>query len=260
MNLHRKTWPIGLPQKTKLFLLNRLLHRFLKLGLALFLLGVPSLAQDFSEEPGFREGKSPYLDYGDFDTERDEEKEELFYKYGRFFGVGLGLGYQQAMGNRGLLYEPGFPRIDIKVLYWFDFNWSLILGVGFASHDFVYENVANSVRLTSFETQLRYSIDTKNLSDALTFASPYFSLGVGAISKTQNTGTQTQADSDSTISMNFGAGLEFPIAHKKSYLLLDGRYYTQSFVDSAETEAYSRVTPNLNGGFLNLSLSIVFTW
>src|SRR4051794_33185738 len=62
---------------------------------------------------------TPFTEYGEFNEEADEEADTQFFQHGRFFGVCLGLGYESVSGNRGALWQGGFPVFDFKLQYWF---------------------------------------------------------------------------------------------------------------------------------------------
>ncbi len=212
------------------------------------------------EEPGLFDQSTPYLEYGDFSINEDDDADSLYFQYGRFFGLSLGLGYQSATGNRGLLYAPTFPRFDLKMHYWFDFQLAMNIGIFFASHTFESDGT-NNVRLLGYGVDLKYSFDVRNASAPISFSNPFLVAGVGSISKTISTITRSTTDMDSTLSINFGAGLEFPIVFKKTYFILDTRYHTQNFDDSNDTEYRdSKGIPDLTGGFFTVSGHILFTW
>ena len=84
------------------------------------------------EEDDF--SNTPFTEYGEFNEEADEEADANFFAHGRFFGVSLGLGFEGVTGNRGLLYQGGFPMVNGKIHYWFDFNFALDMDFYFASH------------------------------------------------------------------------------------------------------------------------------
>jgi hypothetical protein len=211
------------------------------------------------EEPGLFDQSTPYLEYGDFNMNDEEDADTLYFQYGRFFGLSLGLGYQAATGNRGLLYTPAFPRFDLKVHYWFDFQTAMNIDIAYASHTYDL-NGTNNVRLMSYGVSLKYSFDVRNAAAPIAFSNPFLIAGVGAISKTETTITTSTIDSDSTFSVNFGAGLEFPITHKRTYFILDGRYHTQNFLDTNDTVFNTKGLPDLSGGFFSITGSILFAW
>ena len=220
--------------------------------------GVPTGAK--KEDTGLFDQSSPYLDYGDFNMNEEENQDALYFQYGRFFGISLGLGYETATGNRGKLYDPAIPRFDIRIHYWFDFNFAMDLGVFFANHSFTYDQVAYQTKFIGYGMHLKYYFDTKDSSAAITFANPFIEAGVGAWSMSQTKFGNLTPDTDSTLSVDFGGGLEFPIVQKKTYMILEALYHTQSFADSNDTEDYVDRVPNLNGGFFTLIAHFMFVW
>ncbi|MBS1958947.1 MAG: hypothetical protein JST80_05700 [Bdellovibrionales bacterium] len=213
------------------------------------------------DEPTLFDQYSPYLDYGDFNSSEEEDSDTLYFQYGRFFGISLGLGYETATGNRGLLYDAALPRFDLKVHYWFDFQFAMAMGIWFATHTFEYNNNANSVKLTGYYIDLKYYFDVRNASSVITFANPHLLIGFGAISKTEtHSAASFTPGNDSTLSLSFGAGFEFPIVYKKTYFILDMRYWTQSFQDTDEVDRYKDRVPDLQGGFFTLMGHFMFTW
>jgi hypothetical protein len=163
------------------------------------------------------------------------------------------------------LFDQSTPYLeygdfDLKMHYWFDFQLAMNIGIFFASHTFESDGT-NNVRLLGYGVDLKYSFDVRNASAPISFSNPFLVAGVGSISKTISTITRSTTDMDSTLSINFGAGLEFPIVFKKTYFILDTRYHTQNFDDSNDTEYRdSKGIPDLTGGFFTVSGHILFTW
>lgn len=220
----------------------------------------PPAAISKPEESTLFDQYSPYLDYGDFNSREEEDADTLYFQYGRFFGVSLGGGYQSATGNRGNLYNAALPRFDLKVHYWFDFQFAMAMGVWFATHNFDFDSSTYSAKLSGYNFELKYYFDVRNASAPITFSNPHLIVGIGAINKTQtSTGTGGGGSPDSTLTVNFGAGFEFPISHKKTYFLLDVRYWTQEFQDSG-TDEFAPRAADLSGGFVSLLAHLMFTW
>lgn len=221
--------------------------------------GAPTGAAPKKDDNGLFDQSTPYLEYGDFNINDDDDADTMYFQYGRFFGLSLGLGYESATGNRGLLYTPAFPRFDLKVHYWFDFQLAMNMGIFFASHSYESGGI-HSVKLIGYGVDLKYYFDVRNASAVLSFSNPFLIGGVGSVSKTETTATGVAPDTDSTFSVNFGAGLEFPVVHKKTYFILEGRYHTQNFLDSNEVTFQSRGISDLTGGFMTFMGHILFTW
>jgi len=191
-----------------------------KLALLILFLGSTAFAQAQApapaapapkkDEPGLFDQTTPYLEYGEFNSSDEDEADTMYFQYGRFFGISLGLGYEGATGNRGLLYTPAFPRFDMKVHYWFDFQLACNIGIFFASHTFDNSGL-NRVRLIGYGFDLKYYFDVRNASAPITFSNPFLIAGIGSMSKTESAPSTVNTDVDSTFSVSFGAGLEFPI-------------------------------------------------
>jgi hypothetical protein len=244
-----------------------------RLFLLIVLLGTSSYAQNRAsadananpasppkkEDSGLFDQSTPYLEYGEFNMNEDDDADTMYFQYGRFFGLSLGLGYEGTTGNRGLLYTPAIPRFDLKVHYWFDFQLAVNLGIFLASHTFDNSGI-NRVRLIGYGADLKYYFDVRNASAPLTFSNPFLIAGIGSINKTETSPTSVSTDVDSTFSVNFGGGLEFPIVYKKTYFILEARYHTQNFNDSIDTSFQSRGIPDLTGGFFTLMGHFLFTW
>ena len=221
----------------------------------------PAIPSGKKEETELFDQSSPYLEYGDFNMAEEENQDALYFQYGRFFGFSLGLGYQTATGNRGKLYDPAIPRFDIRIHYWFNFNFALELGLFMANHSFKYENTTFETKFIGYGMHLKYYFDVRDASAALTFSNPFLSGGIGAWSMSQTKVGSTQPDKDSTLSLDIGGGLEFPIVYKKTYFILEALYHTQSFADSnGNNNEFGNRVPDLNGGFITLMGHFMFVW
>jgi hypothetical protein len=221
--------------------------------------GASTVPSGKKDENNLFDQSSPYLEYGDFNSNEDEDTDTLYYQYGRFFGISLGLGYESATGNRGKIYNSAFPRVDIALQYWFDFNFAMDLDVFFANHSYTYNGSSTAVKLIGYGMDIKYYFDVRNASAPLSFANPFLIFGAGAISKSE-TSVTSAGGADSTFSVGLGAGLEFPISYRKTYFTLQGKYNTQSFADTVTTNFQSQGAPDLSGGFFSLSGGLLFVW
>lgn len=220
------------------------------------------------EEDDFR--PTPYTSFGEFNDE-EESEDTRFFQYGRFFGVSLGLGYEGATGNRGALFTGGIPAYELRVHYWFDFNFALTLGIYSAKHQYtgLRENSADNEQskhdfsLFKFGAELRYYFDTRDATAPVTFAGPFLTVGVGQYTKTENDiSDPTTVAKDNAFGLSVGAGLEFPLKPRKSYLNLETKFHSVSFNDTglSVTTAGSKVTPDTSGLFFTVMASILFTY
>lgn len=218
-------------------------------------------------------GDTPFTRYGEFNDEEEEAADTAFFQYGRLFGVSLGAGFEGVSGNRGALYQGGFPQVELKVHYWFDFNFGLDLTVSTVQHTYEikdpttpqslvgrYKAVINRLGL-----DMKYYFDTKDLSAPISFANPYIFAGFGAFSKSEtSTASSSDADIDSKLGFTAGAGLEFTIKPKKSYFYIEGKAHAVQFEDTtSDVLAGTTSSPHLadrTGFFYAFSAGVLFTW
>jgi hypothetical protein len=200
-----------------------------------------------------------YGSFGTNDITLDDEQDTLYMQYGKFFAIGLGLGVQEWTGNRGKLYEPAFPRLDVKVQVWLDFQFALELGLFYASHSFVSDDLPWTANMLGYGAALKYYFDTRDASAPVTFSNPFLVVGAGNMNKTVSSPTASAVDAESAFTFNFGGGLEFPLKHRASYVTLELRYNTVNFNDKFSSE-FSDKVPNLTGGFFNAMIGVLFVW
>ena len=215
------------------------------------------------EEEDFR--TSPYGEYGSFNEDKEEEEETRFFHHGRLFGVSAGGGMNFVSGNRGAAWQGGLPLIDLRLHYWFDFN--LAADFQFTTVPHSYPDLATgsgryNVTMIRLGGDLKYYLDIKDLSAAITFANPYFLVGVGAYTKSEvNLNIANTPNSDTAIGISGGLGFEFPLKPKKIFLNLEGRTHFVAFQDN-----YSSSVPVLfgvddfTGLFWSATLSLLLTW
>ena len=222
--------------------------------------GPPSMVAPKKEESGLFDTSTPYLDYADFSLNEEEAEDTQYFQYGRYFGVSLGLGYQTATGNRGKLYTAAMPRIDARIQYWFGFNFAADMGIFLADHTYFNGSANTRVKMIGYGVHLKYYFDVKDASAVISFSNPHLIGGLGVISKNESTSLNTSTpDTDSTFSVDFGAGLEFPIIYKKTYFNLEVLYHTQNFIDTDEDQNPGNL-PDRSGGFLTLMGHFMFVW
>jgi hypothetical protein len=211
--------------------------------------------------------KTPFTEYGSFNEDEDEDAETRFMQYGRLFGVSLGAGTEGATGNRGQLWRGGFPLLELKMHYWFDFQLGMDLVFATANHT---QNAPSSsavgstvnVNTTRIGMDVKYYFDVKNLSAPISFCNPYILAGVGSMSKTEsNDADSTLNNSDSALYLSGGVGLEFAIKPRKTYFELEGHVMTATFKDTNDNLSYQdQGLGDLSGLFYTISGSVVFTW
>jgi len=214
-----------------------------------------------SEEEDY--STTPFTSYGEFNETEDEDADSKFFQYGRFFGVSLGLGAQFLDGNRGALWQGGFPMVDFKLHYWFDFQMALDLGF-FTAQQFFDTTALGmghvDINMVHVGVDVKYYFPTKNLSSALSFANPYLLAGAGSYTKTQNSQAQGTQDPDTSLGITLGVGLEFVMSPRKSFFEIEAKGHFIVFKDTYTTNFQAVGIKNLTGNFYTISGSVLFTW
>jgi hypothetical protein len=206
---------------------------------------------------------APFNDYAEFNEEEEETEDVRFYQNGRFFGVSIGTGFEGVTGNRGLLWQGGFPVIDFRVHYWFNFNMAMDMGFFNAPHNFFAKNQGDAVDVKLFQVgiNIKYYFDTKNLSAPISFANPYVLLGGGAYTKTESSVSAQTQTPETTVGIGFGGGLEFAIKPKKVAFSIESKIHFVTFKDTyLDKYKTSNSLPDLTGFFYTLTGSVLFTW
>ncbi len=211
---------------------------------------------------------TPFTQYGEFNEQQDEDEDARFLQSGRFFGFSLGGGYQGATGNRGALWQGGFPVIDFRMHYWFDFNFALSLGFHLAPHFYEAAGIAapaetigsSTVNFSRVGVDIRYYFDVKDVTAAIAFMNPYIQVGLGSYSKTETNVASGLPSNDNAFGLGTGGGLEFVLSPRKSFLQIDGKLHMVSFIDVDTTRFTGDGLDDLSGYFYTITTSIMFTW
>jgi hypothetical protein len=207
---------------------------------------------------------SPYMQYGEFNEEKEEEEDAQFFQFGRFFGVSLGLGYETADGNRGAVWRGGFPLVDFKLHYWFNFDFALDLNFYYAPHSFLNSDGVSSTNLNIIRggIDLKYYFDTKNIAAPIAFANPYLVLGAGEYSLTESAASisgNTTPENSNSFGIDAGAGFEFAIKPRKTYFTLEGKIHFVHF-DSDNDGNFAPQLADSSGNLYTFVAGVLFNW
>ena len=268
------------------------------LKLFFILLFCPLLALGQSDDQITREIEDDLDTSGDIFTDFNEDLEsaqvledERFYRYGRFFSVNVGGGFTTFTGNRGVAYTDSPPTFHLSANYFINFQSAILLGVEYSKHTMVLDTKVNGYQdiprlgavvtdMTRVFTGYKYYIDTTDLGTAITYSNPHL---IGRFEYWYQTNKFIDQEDiiprqkGGGIGMGVGAGLEFPIELKKSYVSVQALYHVVNFFDRF-TQDYRQVVDNtstggvdesegstfgyddLTGNVLSLIISYNFTW
>lgn len=211
--------------------------------------------------------QGPFSDYGEFDSSEDEAADEKFFQFGRFFGIGIGTGFTTATGDAGKIYQGGFPTVDLRLAYWFDFQFALQLSVQNSSHNYdISPDGLTNTNLFRTLVAIKYYFDTKDLSAPITFIGPHLIAGFGYYQRTDNVGSGSNNALDQTTvsssaaGFNAGLGFELTMKPKKTYLQIETLGHFINFPDGNDGHFSGVKIATRNGIWLSTTVSLMFTW
>ena len=208
--------------------------------------------------------------FSDFNEDVEQSKimeDERFYRYGRFFSFQLGLGTTTFTGNRGLAYEDQDPSFNLGVSYFINFHNAVTLGVEYSQHNMFIgiptllndTQPIGNVQVGMLRTFMgyRYYIDTGDLGTAITWSNPYLT---GRIEYWYQKNKYIDADNIDSLGggglgTSIGAGLEFPVQIRESYVGLELLYHSVNFFDKYTSDY--QAADGSNGGYEDLSGDVI---
>lgn len=207
------------------------------------------------------EAFDPFSDYSEFDEASDEEADINFFRNGRFFTVGLAGGNRSFTGNFSKTYAQG-PAYGLYVTYFFDLRTAFSLGyitgdhaVAFTTNDFT-KRYSGNVSLTTMNFDFKYYFNTQNITRGLADLNPYGILGFAQYYRTYSLDNFDGANSDATMGVDLGLGLEIPMMRKKSFLGIQAVYHSVSFSDESKefVSGAEKLDMTMSGDFINILL------
>ena len=232
--------------------------------LPLFLLSFSSIAHGQTEHKSYLlaqtdpdESYDPFTDYSEFDEESDEEADINFFRNGRFFTVGLATGYRGFTGGFADAYG-GAPTFGLFLSYFFDLRLAFNLGFQTGDHAVNFKtnvkSYSGNVSITSVNFDLKYYLNTQNVTRGLADLNPYIIGGLGQFYRTYTISGLDGYSRDSTMGLNVGAGIEIPLMRKKAFLGIQAVYHYVNFEDENKSyvQGSEKLEQNLAGDFYDL--------
>lgn len=215
------------------------------------------------------EAYDPFSDYSEFDEASDEEADINFFKNGRFFTVGLSLGTRGFTDNMSSIYSPA-PVFGVNISYFFDlrlaFNLGLMSGdsaMNFKTVSGTPQTYTGTLSLTSINMDLKYYMNTQNVTRGLADLNPYVMGGFSRISRTQSIPALDAVGQDSpTMGVDLGLGLEIPLLRRKSFFGVQLAYHYVNFSDESKdfvldsNQSLQKLEKSFSGDFYDLVITL----
>ncbi|MBL7545370.1 MAG: outer membrane beta-barrel protein [Bdellovibrionaceae bacterium] len=208
----------------------------------------------------------PFSDYSEFDQDSDEEADINFFRNGRLLTLGLAAGPRQFTENMSKSYGSG-PNFGIQISYFFDLKTALGVGImtGDSALNFstisgnTINNYSGNVSFTSINFNIKYFMNTQNVTKGLADINPYILGGFSQWYRTVSIsefGTQSR---ENVMGADLGIGVEIPLMRRKAFLGFQATYHYINFADEGKEFLYNGTTNELlehkiNGDLMDILL------
>ncbi|MDB2426233.1 outer membrane beta-barrel protein [bacterium] len=180
------------------------------------------------------ESYDPFADYSEFQETGDEEADINFFRNGRFFVLGFLVGQRMFTSKLATVKDPGV-EFGFFISYFFNMRFALEFAYTTSSHNFGATistgKATTTVGMNSLDINMKYFLNTQNLSRGLASFNPYVIGGIGSITRTNGDAATFEFASESLIGARFGGGLEFPILRDDVYIGAQATYELISFAN-----------------------------
>ncbi len=198
------------------------------------------------------EAYDPFIDYSEFDEASDEEADINFFRNGRFFTVGLAAGQRGFTGNFSKNYRAA-PTFGLLLTYFFDFRFAFTFGFLTGDHPVDFstnlKSYTGNVSFTYLNFDLKYYLNTQNITRGLADMNPYMLGGFSQFYRTYTISGSSGFARDATMGVDIGAGVEIPLMRKKAFFGVQGAYHYVNFADESKDfiDNSERLTERISG-------------
>ncbi len=182
----------------------------------------------------------PFADYSEFDEAQDEESDINFFRHGRFVTLGFNGGQRGfAFGGLSKMYSPAID-FGLFLSYFFDLRFALQFSYNTSEHNFRIKsnsgNVATgTVGLSNFALDLKYYVNTQNVTKGLAAINPYIIGGFSRLDRTTHLSGVEGFGKEGAMAFDLGVGIELPMMRNKMFFGAQGMLQIVNFQD-ANTE------------------------
>ncbi len=180
----------------------------------------------------------PFADYSEFDEAQDEEADINFFRNGRFVTVGFMGGFRGFTEGLGGMYRPA-TAFGLYLSYFFDLRFALQFSFLTSDHTFRVSGPSGlvgkgSVGITTFGLDIKYYVNTQNVTKGLAKFNPYFIAGFSRVDRTTSL-QDPQGDvlpgfgREGAMGFDLGLGIELPMLRNKMYFGGQGMYQLVNF-------------------------------
>ena len=180
----------------------------------------------------------PFADYSEFEESQDEEEDLNFFRNGRLLTVGFAAGYRGWTDILGKIYT-GNGAFGLNISYFFDLRFAMQFGYMASAHTITltggnFTPTQGNVNISDLSLNLKYYMNTANVTRGLAALNPFILLGFSQIYRTITVSGYSDYAKDSAMGANLGLGLEIPIMRNKMYFGVEALYQYVAFADEGK--------------------------
>lgn len=178
----------------------------------------------------------PFADYSEFDEAQEEEADINFFRHGRFVTLGFIGGMRGFTQGLSQLYTPA-PAFGLFLSYFFDLRFALQFSFNTSSHNLRVQSASSgivasgSVNMNSYGLDLKYYLNTQNVTKGLAKFNPYFIGGFSRVERKVSIEDVPGFGREDAMGFDLGAGIELPMLRNKMFFGFQGMYQLVNFPD-----------------------------
>ena len=176
----------------------------------------------------------PFADYSEFDEAQEEEADINFFRHGRFVTLGVLGGMRGWTQGLSTIYTTA-PDFGLFLSYFFDLRFALQFSFQISNHSFhvsnATESATGSIGIDSFGVDMKYYINTQNVTKGLAKFNPYFIGGFSHVDRTTTIDGVQGFGKEGCMAFDLGAGIELPMMRNKMFFGAQAMYQLINFQD-----------------------------
>ena len=177
----------------------------------------------------------PFADYSEFDEAQDEEEDINFFRNGRFLTLGFTGGARGFTSGLGNMYQPA-GAFGLFLCFFFDLRFAMQFTFLTSSHAFHVQgksgnSASGTIGIDSFDLNLKYFVNTQNVTKGLAKLNPYIIGGFARVDRTSTIQGVEGFAKEGAMAFDLGVGIELPLFRNKMFFGAQVLYQLINFQD-----------------------------
>lgn len=195
----------------------------------------------------------PFADYSEFDEAAAEEEDINFFRNGRFVTIQLIGGYRGFTGTLASIENAGLDY-GLALTYFFDLRFALQFSFLTGDHPISFNTpiggFSGDVNFQDIGFDLKYYVNTQNVTKGLGKFNPYILVGMSEIFRTIQLANTSAFGKDNSTALDLGGGIEIPFFRNQMFYGAQAMFQVVTFPGSTtpiviENNQYNTgITPN----------------